>query len=79
MPAKKIRRAIGLDFQCTFAAHIEANQRAQEWAVKYVNYREAGKTIRAKHAEQKARYWLKKAMMLEAKTGGPPLPSKPPE
>jgi outer membrane PBP1 activator LpoA protein len=76
MPAKKIRRAIGLGFQCTFAAHIEANQRAQEWAMKYVNYHAAGKTIRAKHAEQKARYWLKRAMMLEAKTGGTSLLSK---
>jgi hypothetical protein len=69
MPAKKNRRAAGLDFECTFAAHIEANRRAQEWAVKSLNYRGAGKTVRAKYADQRARHWLKKATMLEAKTG----------
>jgi len=69
MPAKKNRRAPGLDVQCTFAAHIAANQRAQEWAVRCLNYRERGKTLRAKYAEQKARRWLEKAMVLEAKTG----------
>jgi hypothetical protein len=68
MAAKKNRRSAGFDFQCTFAAHIEANQRAQEWAVKCLNYREAGKPVRAKYAEQKARRWMQKAMMLEAKT-----------
>jgi hypothetical protein len=76
MPAKKNRRAAGLDFQCTFAAHIEANQRAQEWAVKCLNYRDAGKTVRAKYAARKARHWLKKAMMLEAKTGTKPQADK---
>jgi len=68
MPAKKNRRAAGLEFHCSFAAHIEANDRAQEWAMKCLVYREAGKAVRAKYAEQKARQWLKKAMTLEAKT-----------
>jgi hypothetical protein len=70
MPANKNRRAAGLDFQCTFAAHLDANQRAQEWAMKCLAYREAGKYVRARFAEQKARQWLKKAMTLQAKTGG---------
>jgi hypothetical protein len=76
MPAKKNRRAAGLDLQCTFAAHIEANQRAQEWAVRCLNYRGAGKFLRAKYAEQKAQHWLRRAMMLEAKTGTKPQADK---
>ena len=69
MSAKNNRRYAGLDFQCTFAARIEANQRAQEWAVKCLAYREAGKTVRAKYAQRRARYWLQKAMVLEGRTG----------
>jgi hypothetical protein len=70
-------RSAGFDFQCTFAAHFDANQRAQEWAVKCLAYREARKTVRAKYAQQRARHWLEKAMLLEGRTdptslfGGP--------
>lgn len=71
MPAKKNRPSAGLDFPCTFAAHLEANQRAQEWAMKFHAYREAGKVVRAKYAERKARHWLKRAMTLEARVAGP--------
>lgn len=68
MPAKNNRRSAGLNFQCSFAAHLEANQRAQEWAARCLAYRAAGKTARAKFAQQKARHWLKKAMLLEGRT-----------
>jgi hypothetical protein len=71
MPAKKHRRSASLDFPCSFAAHLEANQRAEEWVMKCLAYREAGKAVRAKYADQKARYWLKKAMTLEARVAGP--------
>jgi hypothetical protein len=77
MSANNNRRSAGFDFQCSFAAHLEANQRAHEWAERCLAYRAAGKTVRAKYAQQKARHWLKKAMTLEARTdpkslfGGP--------
>jgi hypothetical protein len=67
MPAKKNRRSAGASIQCTFAAHLEVNQRAEEWAMKCLAYREAGKAVRAKYAERKARHWLKRAMALEAR------------
>ena len=72
MPAKKNRRSAGPYLQCTFAAHLEANQRAEEWAMTCLAYREAGKYVRANYAERKARHWLQKAMMLEARPAGPP-------
>jgi hypothetical protein len=72
MSAKKNRRSAGRNFQCTFAAHLEANQRAEEWAMKCLAYRAAGKAVRAKYAERKARHWLKTAMTLEAKVADPP-------
>jgi hypothetical protein len=68
MSAKNTRRSVGLDFQCSFAAHLEANQRAQEWAARCLAYRTAGKTTRAKFAQRKAQFWLKKAMILEGRT-----------
>jgi len=68
MTAKKNRRSAGFDLQCTFAAHLEANQRAEEWTMKSLAYREAGKAVRAKYAERKARHWLRKAMLLEGRT-----------
>jgi len=76
MPAKKNRRFTGLDFRCTFAAHLKANQRAQEWTIKSLAYRGAGKAVRAKYAERKARYWLKKAITLEARVTAPPRTSR---
>jgi hypothetical protein len=35
--------------------------------MKCLAYREAGKAVRAKYAERKARHWLRKAMLLEAR------------
>jgi hypothetical protein len=80
LPAKnKKRRPAGFDIQSAFAAHLEANTRAQEWAAKCLAYREAGKTAHAKAAEKKARHWLLKALNLETRAarakaqGGRPL------
>lgn len=36
--------------------------------MKSLAYREAGKAVRAKYAERKARHWLRKAMLLEGRT-----------
>jgi hypothetical protein len=66
MPAKKVRRRGSFDLQAAFAAHVEANQRAQEWAAKCLAYREAGKKAHAKAAEKKTRHWLRKMLVLEA-------------
>jgi hypothetical protein len=40
--------------------------------MKCLAYRAAGKAVRAKYAERKARRWLKTAMTLEAKVADPP-------
>jgi hypothetical protein len=74
MPAKKLRRRGSFDLQAAFAAHVEANQRAHEWAAKCLAYREAGQKAHAKAAEKKARHWLRKMMVLEAHAaiGKPP-------
>ena len=58
------------DIQRDLAAHVEARQRAHEWAAKCLTYRDAGQTAAAKNAEQKARHWLKKAMILESEARG---------
>lgn len=73
MPAKNTRRPTGLDIQGDFAAHIEASQRAHEWAAKCIACREAGKHFEAERARQKARHWLKKAMALEVQPADPPI------
>lgn len=73
MPAKKSRQSPEFDIQRDFGAHVEASQRAHEWAAKCIAYRESGKPTQAKDAEQKARRWLRKAMVLEAKTSGKSL------
>jgi hypothetical protein len=70
MPAKNNRQPAGSDIQRDFAAHVEASRRAHEWAAKCITYREDGNAALAKFAEQKARHWLKKAMLLESKTSG---------
>jgi hypothetical protein len=70
MAAKnKKRRPTGFHMQHAFAAHLKAHQRAQEWAVKCLAYRETRKPVRAKYAQKRARHWLKKAMLLEGRTG----------
>jgi hypothetical protein len=74
MPAKNKQRPALPDVQGTFAAHIEASRIAHEWAAKCLAYRESGKRAHAKAAEKKARHWLLKAMVLEARAArGKPL------
>jgi hypothetical protein len=68
MRAKSKRQPLRLDLQADFAAHVEAH----DWAAKCVALREAGKPLQAKNAEEKARRWLKKAMVLEARVPGTP-------
>jgi hypothetical protein len=72
MAAKNKRPAIR-DFHKALGAHIGANRRTHEWAEKCLVYRQAGKTAQAKAAEQKARHWLRKVMVFEARaaTGKP--------
>ena len=45
--AAKNKRPAPSEFQGSFAAHLEADQRAHEWATKSIAYREAGKTVQA--------------------------------
>jgi hypothetical protein len=65
--AAKDKRPAIPDIRADFAAHVEGNWRAHEWAAKRIGYREAGKLVQAKAAEQKARHWLRKVMALEAR------------
>jgi hypothetical protein len=55
------------DIQGDFAAHVEANRRAHEWAAKCIAYREAGKYAQAKAAEQKARHRLRQVIVLKTR------------
>jgi hypothetical protein len=69
MPAKnnKKRPPRGIDLHHSVAAHVEAHRLAYGWAAKCLVLREAGKTSQAKAAEDKARYYLAKAMVIEGK------------
>jgi hypothetical protein len=70
MRTKKSRATAESNIQSDFAAHVKANRRAHEWAAKCIAYRDADKPALAKNAEQKARHWLRQAMILEAKGSG---------
>ncbi len=65
MAAKKKRQPVEFDIQAGFAAHVEANRKAHEWAVICVAYREAGKTEQAQATENTAKHWLQKMLTLE--------------
>ena len=68
MPAKNKKRAPApRSLHAAVAAHVEANRLAYEWAAKCIALRDAGKAARAKAAEAKARYWLAKTLVLEAR------------
>ena len=69
MVAKNKRTSAIPDIQGRFAAHVETTRLAYEWVTKCIALREAGKPTEAKSSEQKARHWLKKAIVLEARTG----------
>jgi hypothetical protein len=66
MPAKNIW-AGKPDVQVSFAAHIEPGLRAHRWVTKWLALRDTGKAKQAASAERKARRWLRKAMLLEAR------------
>jgi len=70
MSAKNGSRNVQSDIQRDLAAHVEASQRAHEWAAKCLTYRDTGQSAAAKNAEQKARHWLRKAMVLESEARG---------
>jgi hypothetical protein len=65
MAANKKRQPVEFDIQRGFAAHVEANRKAHEWAAICVAYRAAGKTEQAGAAENKAKHWLQKMLTLE--------------
>jgi len=65
MTAKNKRPPIR-DYHEALSAHIEANRLAHQWAEKCLAYRQAGKAKQAEAAEQKAREWLSKTLVLEA-------------
>jgi len=75
MAAKKKRQPVEFDIQRDFAAHVEANRKAHEWAAICVAYREAGKTEQAQAAENKAKLWLQKMLTLEREIEPKPLGS----
>jgi hypothetical protein len=69
MAAKKKRQPAGFDVQRGFAAHVDAHRKAHGWAAICLAYREAGKTMQAKAAENEAKYWLRKMLVLEGEVG----------
>jgi hypothetical protein len=69
MAAKKKRQPAGFDVQRGIAAHVEAYRKAHGWAAICLAYREAGKTMQAKAAENEANYWLRKMLVLEREVG----------
>jgi hypothetical protein len=70
MPAKKKRPAAQSAIQRDFLAHAEASRRAHAWAERCLAYRSAEELALAKNAEQKARHWLRRAILLETKASG---------
>jgi hypothetical protein len=69
MTVKKSRRAPGFNVQQAFAAHVEASLKAHSWAEKTLALRRAGKASQANEAENKAKFWLRKMLMLEDQAG----------
>jgi hypothetical protein len=69
MAAKKKRRPAQFDIQQAFAAHVAASHKAHAWAEKSLALRQVGKAAQAKTAENKAKSWLRKMMILEAQAG----------
>jgi hypothetical protein len=72
MLAKNKRPPAIPDIHAHGAANVQATRLAYEWVTKSIALRETGKASQAKAAEQKARHWLKKAIVLEAKVVGTP-------
>jgi hypothetical protein len=64
--AKTKRCAVtGYDLQNACAAHIEASANAHDWTEKCLALRQAGKAAQAKAAENKAKRWLRRMMVIE--------------
>lgn len=72
MLAKNKRPPAIPDIHAHVAANVHATRVAYEWATKSIALRETGNASQAKAAEHKARHWLKKAIVLEAKVAGTP-------
>ena len=72
MLAKNKRPPAIPDIHAHVAANVQATRLAYEWVTKSIALRQTGKASQAKAAEQKARHWLKKAIVLEAKVAGTP-------
>jgi hypothetical protein len=72
MPAKNKRPPAIPDIRAHGAAHVQATRLAYEWVTKSIALRETGNASQAKAAEHKARHWLKKAIILEAKVASTP-------
>ena len=70
MLAKNKRPPAIPDIYAQGAANVQATRQAYEWVTKSIALRETGNVSQAKAAEQKARHWLKKAKVLEAKVAG---------
>lgn len=67
MAAKYRRTPFGLGMHEAVAAHVEANGKAHAWAEQCLAYRAAGNSAKAKAAGNKAKFWLRKALALEAR------------
>jgi hypothetical protein len=72
MLAKNKRPPAISDIQAHGAANVQATRLAYEWVTKSIALRETGNVSQAKAAEQKARHWLNKAKVLEAKVAATP-------
>jgi hypothetical protein len=72
MRAKNKRPPAIPDIHAHGAANVQATRLAYEWVTRSIALRETGNAAQAKAAEQKARHWLNKAKVLEAKVPGTP-------
>jgi hypothetical protein len=73
MAAENKRRPNGFDFHVALVAHIDANSNANAWAKQCLAYRAEGNAAKARAAENKAKFWSRKALALEARaTRGKP-------
>lgn len=69
MAAKKKRQPAGFDVQRGFTAHVDAHRKAHGWAAICLAYCEAATTMHAKAAENEAKYWLRKMLVLDWEVG----------
>jgi hypothetical protein len=72
MLAKNKRPPAKPDIHAQGAANVQATRLAYEWVTRSIALRATGNASQAKAAEQKARHWLNKAKVLEAKVADTP-------